>query len=79
LKPADLHTPWRFAATPTKTQRLGAAVAVRAKFAGIRFPSDAAQDRGFLGYNVVFFQKAVISPASVVVFDDAKREVARWP
>lgn len=79
LRADDLHAPWRFAATPTKTQLLGEAVAARSRFAGIRFPADAASARGFVGHNVVFFRKAVVPPASVIVLDDSGREVDRCP
>lgn len=79
LTTADLFAPWRFAPSLTKAQLLGEAVEAIANFAGIRFPSDAARERGFTGYNVVFFKRAVVSPASVVVLDDTGHEVGRWP
>jgi RES domain-containing protein len=75
----DLFAPWMFAATPTRAQLLGEAVAAQTRLGGIRFPSDAARTRGFVGYNFVFYKAAVAAPSSVVIHDDSGHEIQRWP
>jgi len=79
--PEELYAPWRGLSTqgPTKTQLLGQAVAESGRFCGIRFPADAAKQRGFSGYNVVIFREGVKAPWSVVVSNDQGEEVSRWP
>ena len=79
LHEADLFGPWRLAASPTVTQRLGFVVAGQRRFAGIRFPSDAAQERGFTGSNLVFFRSALAAPARIEIFDDAGQLLQAWP
>lgn len=79
LVEADLFSDWKFAPAPTRSQLLGEEVAQQSRLAGIRFPSDAAKARGFLGYNIVFFKKSVVTPSAITVHDDTGREVQRWP
>lgn len=79
LSDSDLFANWRFATTPTRTQLLGQAVAAQSRLAGIRFPSDAARARGFVGHNLVFFRTAMVGPSSLVIRDDTGREVQKWP
>jgi len=79
LREANLFDSWRTTLSPTATQRLGAAIAAQNRFAGIRFPSDAARERGFAGWNYVLYRDAVVAPASVVVVDDAGVTVQAWP
>jgi RES domain-containing protein len=79
LGPTALHEPWKFALTPTETQQLGAAISGQTRFAGIRYPSDAAQEAGFLGYNIVIFKAAVVPPYFVSIKDDTGKEIQRWP
>jgi RES domain-containing protein len=55
LSERDLFRPWRTARRPTPTQQLGNAVAMLTRFIGIRYPSEAARERGFIGYNYVVF------------------------
>ena len=56
LTTTDLHTHWRFATTPTKTQLLGSEIATQTRLAGIRFPSDAAKEWGSCGLQSRIFQ-----------------------
>ena len=79
LKKSDLFTPWRGRKRPTLTQRLGAITAAQARFIGIRFPSDAAQERKLDGCNIVVFRDVVAAPASVVITDDRSRPLQTWP
>jgi len=79
LTEADLQAPWEFEPAPTKLQLFGDAVARQKKFGGVRFPSDAARMRGFVGFNFVMFPSAIIAPMSVVIRDDAGIEIQRWP
>lgn len=67
LTDPDLFAPWRALSTPgpTLTQQLGTAVATQDRLHGVRFPSDAAKERGFTGYNLVLFRKSVVAPASI--------------
>jgi hypothetical protein len=74
----ELYASWRFAGSPTKTQMLGAAIAAQTRLAGIRFPSDAAREKGFVGYNLVLFKRSVVAPHWVVIKDDAGKEIQRW-
>lgn len=79
LREPDLFAPWRLAITPTPTQQLGAVVAGQRRFAGVRFPSDAARERGFAGANLVFFRSALAPPARVEILDDAGQVLQAWP
>jgi len=79
LTTADLYTPWMFAKIPTKTQLLGSDIAAQTRLAGIRFPSNAARDRGFAGYNLVFFKDALVSPRSLIVRDGGGNIIQQWP
>lgn len=80
LTEADLFAPWRAlsAPGPTLTQQLGAAVAAQDRLHGIRFPSDAARQRGFPGFNLVVFRKSVAPPAAVVIKDDSGVTLDAW-
>lgn len=79
LTDADLFASWMFAAAPTRTQLLGQALASQSRFAGIRFPSDAAKARGFTGYNMVFLKAAVVAPSLIIIRDDTGHEIQKWP
>jgi RES domain-containing protein len=81
LTERDLFAPWRALSSPgpSLTQKLGTAVATQDRLHGIRFPSDAAQERGFAGYNVVLFRKSVVAPAAVVIKDDSGVTLDTWP
>jgi RES domain-containing protein len=81
LKRADLFAPWRVLSSPgpSLTQQLGATVATQDRLHGIRFPSDAAKDRGFAGSNLVLFRKSVVAPAAVVIKDDSGVTLDSWP
>jgi RES domain-containing protein len=79
LTQADLTAPWEFVLAATMTQRLGDAVAAQQRFGGIRFASDAARLRGFVGFNIVLFRTAIAAPNFVVVRQDDRREIQRWP
>lgn len=75
----ELFRPWRFAPAPVATQQLGAAIAAQRRFAGIRFPADAARARGFAGSNLVFFRSAVVAPGRLEILDDAGQLLQAWP
>ena len=79
LAEADLQAPWEFMPTPTKLQLFGDAVASQNRFGAVRFPSDAARERGFKGFNFVMFPSAIVAPMSVVIRDDVGTEIQRWP
>ena len=79
LREAELFNPWRLAMAPTATQQVGAVVAGQRRFAGVRFPSDAARERGFAGSNLVFFRSAVAAPARIEVLDDMGQLLQAWP
>ena len=79
LTQANLEEPWDFAPAPTKLQLLGDAVARQKRFGAVRFPSDAARVRGFLGYNLATFRSAATAPMSAIIRDDAGNEIQRWP
>ena len=79
LKEDGLFSSWRFAASPVATQQLGAAIGMQQRFAGIRFPSDAARERGFAGSNLVFFRASVVAPTQLEIFDDADNLLQAWP
>lgn len=79
LAECDLQEAWEFVPAPTKLQLLGDAVARQKRFGAVRFPSDAARIRGFLGYNLAIFRSAVSAPMSVIVRDDDGNEIQRWP
>ena len=81
LSEADLFVSWRALSSPgpTLTQQLGAAVATQDRLQGIRFPSDAAKERGFPGFNLVLFRKSVVPPGSVVIKDDSGVMLDSWP
>ena len=80
LTPADLQEPWDvFPPVTTKLQLFGDAVAGQKKFGAVRFPSDAARERGFKGFNFVMFPSAIVAPMSVIIRDDANIEIQRWP
>lgn len=79
LTVADLQEPWEFVPAPTKVQLLVDTVARQKRFGAVRFPSDAARVRGFLGCNLAIFRSAVTSPMSVIVRDDVGHEIQRWP
>lgn len=77
----DLFRPWRGLSVsgPTATQLLGSFIAQQTKLSGIRFPSDAARERGFTGFNIVVFRQALVAPWSVIVSSDDGAPLARWP
>jgi len=75
----DLQAPWEFARAPTVLQLFGDAVAQQSRFGAVRFPSDAARVRGFVGNNLVIFPTAIVVPMSVVIRDDTGIEIQRWP
>jgi len=75
----ELYAPWRFALSPTKTQILGGAIAGQTRLGGIRFPSDAAREKGFVGYNLVLFKRSIAAPHWVMIKDDTGGELQRWP
>lgn len=79
LTEADLQAPWEFQPAPTKLQLFGDAVAQQRRFGAVRFPSDAARERGFKGFNFVMFPSAIVSPMSVVIRDDTGTDIQRWP
>lgn len=79
LSEEELFADWRFSQTPTTTQELGACVASQTHFAGIRYPSDAARERGFTGANLVFFRAATVAPARLEIFDDTGCLLQTWP
>lgn len=79
LTEADLQEPWQFVPAPTKLQHFGDAVSRQQRFGAVRFPSDAARERGFKGFNVVIFPSAIVAPMSVVIRDDVGFEIQRWP
>lgn len=75
----DLEESWEFALAPTKLQLFGDTVARQKRFGAVRFPSDAACVRGFLGYNLAIFRSAVTAPMSVIIRDETGKEIQRWP
>jgi RES domain-containing protein len=79
LKRSDLFTPWRGRKRLTLSQRLGVVLGAQTRFIGVRFPSDAAQERGFVGHNIVVFRDAITLPGSVVITDDCGRRLQTWP
>ncbi len=79
LTRADLAAEWEFALAPTATQRLGHAVSLQTRFAAISAPSDAAVARKLAGVNYIIFPSAIDTPMSVVIRDDAGKEIQRWP
>lgn len=79
LTDADLKAPWGFEPAPTKLQLFGDAVARQQRFGAVRFPSDAARERGFKGFNFVIYPTAIVAPMSVVICDDGGTEIQRWP
>jgi RES domain-containing protein len=79
IDPSDLFAPWRLALAPTLCQSLGQVVSEQTRFAGIRFPSDAARERKIEGYNYVLFKDAVAAPAKVEVRNDEGVIVQAWP
>lgn len=78
LKPRDLHQPWRTAASPTATQRLGKAVCDHSLIAAIRYPSDAAKEAGVAGCNMVVFRDRIKSPDSVRILGPTRKPLGRW-
>ena len=79
IDPNELFAPWRLAQTPTLCQNLGKAVAEQTRFAGIRFPSDAARERKIEGFNYVLFKDAVVAPSKVEVRSDEGVILQGWP
>ncbi|HKQ37045.1 MAG TPA: RES family NAD+ phosphorylase [Verrucomicrobiae bacterium] len=79
LTEKDLRAPWERVRHPTRTQLLGTAVNKQGKFAGIRYPSDAARAHGFRGHNVVIFRACVRRPSFVRVLGEHKRRLQSWP
>ncbi|MBP8257752.1 MAG: RES domain-containing protein [Opitutaceae bacterium] len=79
LTPADLRANWEFTMAPTLTQRLGHAVSMQTRFAAICAPSAAAAARKLTGFNYIIFPSAIVAPMSVVIQDDAGREIQSWP
>lgn len=79
LAQADLSAPWEFAPAPTVTQMLGESVNKQSVFSAIRFPSDAARIRGFIGFNFVIFPTTLATPKQVVIRNDKGIEIQRWP
>jgi hypothetical protein len=67
------------AAPETRCQTLGQALAEQTCFAGIRFPSDAARELGFEGFNDVLFKEAVASPVNVKVRNELGVLGPSWP
>jgi hypothetical protein len=79
LNESDLQAPWEFEPAPTKLQLFGDVVARQQRFGAVRFPSDAARERGFKGFNFVLFPSAIVAPMSVAIRDDTGAEIQRWP
>ena len=75
----DLHAPWVGARAPTPAQLLGTAVNAHSVVAAIRFPSVAAQSRGFSGANVVIFRDCVQHPDAVHILGPTRKPLQKWP
>lgn len=81
LTASDLHEPWREVASATLTQTLGRAVSMQSRFAGIRYPSNAALSQGGSGqWNWVIFPDSMESSSATlkVVLEDELEE-QMWP
>src|ERR1035441_634720 len=79
LKPRDLTVRWQFAQKPTRTQLVGLAVSQQMAIAAVRFPSQAAQAAGFVGFNVAIFCDCVRRPDSVRILGPTKKPLQKWP
>ncbi len=75
----DLRAPWRGARRPTATQLLGDAVSRQTEIAAIRFPSEAARLKGFVGANVVIFRACVRRPDQVHILGPSRKPLQKWP
>lgn len=79
LNQHDLQANWARAQQPTTTQLLGEAVSQQSRITAIRFPSDAARMKGFIGANVVIFRNCVRRPDHVRVLGPTKKPLQQWP
>jgi RES domain-containing protein len=79
LTERDLRANWARAKRATMTQLLGAAVNGQSRIAAIRFPSDAARMKGFIGANVVIFHDCVRRPDFVRILGPTKKPLQKWP
>jgi hypothetical protein len=75
----DLQTPWVGARRLTPTQLLGEAVSQQSGIAAIRFPSEAAREKGFSGANVVIFRDCLRRPDHVHILGPTKKALQKWP
>jgi RES domain-containing protein len=75
----DLRTPWVGARRPTATQLLGGAVNQQSEIAAIRFPSEAAREKGFAGANLVIFRDCLHRPDHVHILGPTKKPLQKWP
>ena len=79
LTPGDLQATWARAVRPTMTQLLGEAVSRQSKISAIRFPSDAARMKGFVGANVVIFRDCLRRPDHVHILGPTRKPLQKWP
>jgi RES domain-containing protein len=79
LSKPDLQANWARLRRPTITQLLGDAVARQSDISAIRFPSDAARAKGFVGANVVIFRDCVRRPDFVHILGPTKKSLQKWP
>jgi len=79
LKDGDLQSAWRGARTPTATQCLGEAVNTSSGISAIRYPSDAARAKGFVGANLVIFRECVQRPDRVHILGPTRSPLQKWP
>jgi hypothetical protein len=75
----DLRAPWVGARHLTVTQLLGNAVRQQSCVAAIRFPSEAAREKGFSGANVVIFRDCLRRPDHVHILGPTKKPLQKWP
>jgi hypothetical protein len=75
----DLRINWVRATRPTITQSLGEAVSQQTRFAAIRFPSDAAQMKGFTGANIVIFRDCLRRSDHIHILGPTKKPLQKWP
>jgi hypothetical protein len=79
LTSRDLQANWVPAKRATAAQLLGEAVSQWARLPAIRFPSDAAREKGFAGANVVIFYDTMLSPDYVHILGPTKKPLQKWP
>lgn len=79
LTEADLHTGWRTSRAPTSTQLLGKALARQKRFTAIRFPSDAAFQKGLRAFNWVAYRDSIQSPLFLKVLSGGGIPGQGWP